>query len=377
MIKIMSFNKLFRYILSLPLLLTLFPTKTLAVVDNAYFSTITFSIGSLPTENLTYSSSKVVGEYTYNLLRDKNIDFLTNDSYRRRTYNHYERVSVPPYSEVDVAYYWYNNTPDTVNVEQIRLPLSKGNPSEGDLTNILYDIGFEQGETCSATLCREGKYLDIDGVGLISSDMYKDRKRGVVIETLTVLPSVEITKYEIQYSEKALSKITLYVQNRTADPLTGVWITYSGTSSVALDFQPNETRGLELYKRCDFVDGVVNCGTMRIHDWNSQEHCMGFGSSWDDYLNPDSISILNKIGDEWIVGAQTQPTLDTFCIERIPYVYTTEELIVSLEPEEPEVTQEEYWRDLLDIDILPITSYEFNKLDKYLTLLKPLRIDNL
>lgn len=373
----MSFNKLLRNIVTLLFITFLFPTNILAAVDSAYFSTITFSIGSLPTENLTYSSNKVVGEYTDNLLRDKNIDFLTSDSYRRRTYNHYERVSVPPYSEVDIGYYWYNNTPDTVDVETIRLPLSKGDPSEGDLTNILYDIGFEQGETCSNTLCRDGKYIDIDGVGLISSDMYKDRKRGVVIETLTVLPSVEITKYEIQYSIEHLSKITLYVQNSTGDSLSGIWINYSGVSNILLNFEPYESKVLEVYKRCELIDDHINCGSMRIHDWDSQEHCMAFGSSWDDYLDPDSISVLNKIGDEWIFGAQTQPTLDTFCIERIPYVFTTEELIVDIEPEEPEVTQEEYWRDLLDIDILPITSYRFRKLDRYLTLLKPLRIDNL
>jgi hypothetical protein len=104
---------------------------------------------------------------------------------------------------------------------------------------------------------------------------------------------------------------------------------------------------------------------------------MVYGSPWDGYVNPDSISVFNKIDDQWITGAKTQPSLESFCIQRLPYKYSTEELVVDFEPEEPEITQEEYWRDLLDIDVLPITSYKFDRLNKYLTLLKLLRVDNL
>jgi hypothetical protein len=46
-------------------------------------------------------------------------------------------------------------------------------------------------------------------------------------------------------------------------------------------------------------------------------------------------------------------------------------------PEEAEKTDEQYWQELLNIDILPITSYRLTNYERYITLLKPLIVDNL
>ncbi len=105
------------------------------------------------------------------------MDQLTDDGYRRRIYNKNQYIAVPPFSKIDIGYYWYNNTPDTVDVENIRIPMSRQIQDKGDATYILEDIGFEEGLTETATHYKGGKYLDVEGVGLISSDMYKDAKK--------------------------------------------------------------------------------------------------------------------------------------------------------------------------------------------------------
>ncbi len=351
--------------------------RTVYALDEGYYSTITFSINSIGKEGLDYNENQLQGEYTQNVVREKSMDFLTNDGYKRRIYNHYERVALPPYSKVDIGYYWFNNTPETLDVETIRIPFSRQVQNKGDVSKLLYDIGFQEGVTCTESICKGGRYLDVEGIGLVSSDIALSPREGVVIETVTIMPAIEITEYEIEYLSEYTSQITLHIKNNTDEYLTDVLINYNGPVGKELDFESYEEKILTVFKHCPLIDNQVNCGTMRIIDNNTKMRCMIYGSPWDGYINPDSFTVFNKINDQWIAGAKVQPSLETFCIQRIPYRYTTEEMIIDIEPEKPEITQEQYWKDLLDIDVLPITSFKFNKLDRFLTLLKPLRVDNL
>lgn len=345
-------------------------------LEEGFYSTISFSIGRVGGDGVEYKGSDIVGEYSYEVVREKTMDHLTNDGYKRRAYNHYERVALPPFSTVDVGYYWYNNTPETVDVETIRIPLSREIQSRGDATHFLYDIGFEEGVTCTDHICKGGKYLDIEGVGLLSSDMYEDAKEGIVVESLTIKLPVEITKYEIEYIDKYASKILLYVRNSTDQDLDNVWINYKGNVSKIIDLGGYQEVVLEVYKRCTLEEGSINCGTVKIIDRNTKTHCIMYGSPWGEYQTPDSITVFSKIGDKWISGAKIQPTVESFCIQRTPYSYTTEDMIAHIEPEE-EITSKEYWQGLLGIDVLPITSHRLSKFNRILTLLKPSIIDTL
>jgi hypothetical protein len=356
-------------------LLLLTPVEVYAL-DDGFYSTISLSIGSIGRERVDYKESDVVGQNTYNVVRENTMDNLTNDGYKRRVYNQYQRAALPPFSKIDIGYYWYNNTTEGVNVEAIRIPLSREIQSRGDATDILYDIGFEDGLTCTESICKGGKYVDFEGVGLLSSDMYKDPKKGIVIGSLTIKLPVEITKFEIEYLSEYTSKILIYVKNTTGQQLEDVWINYKGEVSKIVDLEGYQEVVLEVYKRCTLEENSINCGTVRIIDRNVKTHCIMYGSPWDSYQYQDSITVFNKIGGQWISGAQIQPTVESFCIQRIPYVYTTEEMVAYIEPQE-EVTTEQYWQELLDIDVLPITSYTFDKFDRLLTLLKPSRIDTL
>ncbi|MFA7682910.1 MAG: hypothetical protein WCX94_02065 [Candidatus Dojkabacteria bacterium] len=310
-------------------------------------------------------------------MRKKNIDDLTNDEYKSRIYNQYHYIAVPPYSEIDIGYYWYNNTPDTLNIETIRIPMSRQSQNRGDITNLVYDIGFQEGPTYTSNHGKGGKYLDVEGMGLVSSDMGQNAKKGIILETLTVKLPVEITQYEVEYLSEYDSRVLIHVRNATNQWLNNVWVNYKGDVSQIIDLEPYEEKVLETYKRCDLVDNELNCGTVRIIDNNTETECVLYGAPWGNYYQPDSITVFNKIGDSWFSGAQIQPEFESFCIQRTPYTYTTEEIIVKVEPEEPVVTKEQYWEQLLGINILPITSYRINNLERYLTLLKPLRIDTL
>lgn len=365
-------------ILIVNILLANFCTEAVCALDEGFYSTISLSIRSIGAENITYKTSQIVGEYSYNVIRNNSMDSLTNDGYKRRVYNLYERVALPPLSVVDIGYYWYNNTPNTVDVNTIRIPLSRQNQQMGDLTKLLYDSGFEVGVTCTENICRGGKYIDLEGVGLITSDMNQEAKNGIYLEQLTIKPPVLITRYEIKYYSEGMSQLKLYVQNTTEEYLKDVRINYRDASGMTVDLDSYEEKEVVVYKYCDLYENEVNCGQMKIIDNNTRTYCMAYGSHWDSYNNPDSIILFNKIGEQWMVGAQIQPTVESFCIQRIPYKYTTEDTVAYIEPEDPpSLSQEEYWKELLNIDILPITSYQFKKFNRYLSLLKPLGIDNL
>mgnify|MGYP001026168611 CR=1 FL=1 len=374
MVSIMSIKKVIKYLILL--FLISYPSKVLAL-EEGFYSTVSFTIGSIEKEGLEFDETKVVGEYSSNIVRQKTIEYFTEDEYRRRVYDLADKVFVPPFARVDVGYYWYNNTPETVDIEKIRLPLTREIQAKGDLSEILEELPFIQGVTCTETLCRSGKYIEVDGVGLLSSDMNMSPKKGVVIASYVVKPPVEITKYEIEYLDKYLSRVFLYIQNNTKEYLNFVRVNYKTVVDIILDFEPYEEKVLELYKRCDLEEDRINCGSMTIYNNNIKAECAIFGSPFDNYLVRDSISVLSRVGDQWVSGAQTQPKRESFCIQRIPYSYTTEDMIVYLEPEQPQQTQGEYWQELLNFDVLPITSYKINKFNRILTLLKPLGIDNL
>ncbi len=368
-----------KYILSIFLLLLFF--NPVFALDKGFYSTISLSLQPIEKEGLIYNEYDVIGQYTEDVVRENTMDFLTTDGYRQRLYNRLERVTVPPFTKVDIGYYWYNNTPESIEVEKVRIPLSREIQYRGDVTDILYDIGFQEGVTCTNDICRGGKYVEFDGPGLISSNMYQNARRGIVIGTLTVEPSVEITEYEITDFGGKYFKLKIYIQNNTDEYLKNVWINYKGSVSKIIELEAYEEKVLEdLYKECEYTDEYINCGKMKIYDNNTKAHCWVYGSSWNNYLRPDSISLFNKINNEWVLGAQTKPEVESFCIQRLPYRYWTEDMIVYKEPP-PEIETDQYWENLLDIDVLPITGIEIStskyKLNSFFRLLKPFRIDNL
>jgi hypothetical protein len=358
------------------LTILLFSSTPIVALEEGFYSTISFGVNSIGKEGLEYDESEVVGADSYEAIHSKSIVYLANNEYRRRLY-HYEDIALPPYSKIDVGYFWINNMPHEVDAETIRIPLSRELEENGDVSTLLYDIGFEKGETCTSQMCKEGKYLDVEGVGLLSSDMYKDPKNGVVIETLTVKPSVEITKYEIEYISEYVSRIKLYVKNSTDMDLVDVKINYKNSVDRVIDIAADEEVVTEVYKQCSLEVDKINCGSVKIIDNSRQRECIIYGSSYDNFDNPESITVFSKINGEWYSGSQIQPTIERFCIERLPYTYTTQDMVVDILPEEAEKTDEQYWQELLNIDILPITSYRLTNYERYITLLKPLIVDNL
>ena len=364
-----------KYILSIFLLL-LTSVNPIFALDEGFYSTISLSYQPIEKEELIFNEFEIVGEITEDVVRENTMDLLTTDGYRQRIYNKFERVSVPPFTKIDIGYYWYNNTPEIVNVEKVRIPLSREIQYRGDVTKLLYDIGFKEGVTCTNVICRGGKYVEFDGPGLISSNMYQNARKGIVLGTLTVKPSVEISKYEITDLGGKYFKLKIYVRNNTEEYLKNIWINYKGNVSKIIELQSYEEQVLEVYKECEYNEEYINCGKIRIYDNNTRAHCWVYGSSWDNYLRPDSISLFNRIDDEWVLGAQTKPEVESFCIQRIPYRYWTEDMVIYKEAP-PEIETHQYWENLLDIEVLPITKQDIYTSNSFSRLLKPLRIDNL
>ena len=357
------------------LLIAILSPECVFALDQKFYSTISFSIDELEEDKvrLYRTPYKIKGEFTKGILQNTSINDLTTNELETRIYNKYERVSVRPLSTIDIGYYWFNNTSQEIDIETIRIPLSRQITYRGDMTEMMYDIGFEEGKTCTDSICKGGKYLDVDGIGLVSPQT----ANGVVIETLTVQLPIEITEYQIEYMSEYTSKVTFTIKSNVSEYLDNVLINYSGSVDFSIDFESYQEFTVSVYKQCDLVGDEVNCGTMRIKDPNTKTRCMVYGSPWSEYTNPDSITVFNKVGEEWISGSRVQPDVESFCIQRLPYIYITEDMIGYIEIEEPEITDKEYWKDLLNINILPITSYRLKIFDKLLGLIKPDIVDNL
>ena len=355
--------------------------ESIWALDSKFYSTITLSISELGEERVqlypSHGPYEIVGEYTQDILRNLTIGDLTTNEFETRIYNKYERIAVRPLSKIDIGYYWFNNTAEGIDIETIRIPMTRQVSGRGDLPDIVYDIGFQTVKTCTSSICKGGKSLDVDGVGIVSPQSVDTLSTGVVLDTLTVKLPIEITEYQIEYMNEYTSKIIFKVKNNVNEYLTNVLINYTGSVDIPIDLEAYQEITVTVYKQCDLVGEEVHCGSMRIKDPNTKTHCMIYGSPWSGYNNPDSITVFNKISDEWISGSRVQPDRESFCIQRLPYIYITEDMIGYIEIEEPEITDEEYWRNLLNIDVLPITSYRFNMFDKFLGLIKPNIVDNL
>jgi hypothetical protein len=369
-------KKFFTIILLNLLVVFCLPIQIYAL-DEGFYSTISFVINTIDKEGLVYKITDVEGGYTYDSVFSKSIADITDSTYQTRTYGQLDKVALPSYAQINIGYYWYNNTPNTVNVESVRIPLSRQIVNRGDITPKIYDIGFGDEVTDADILRKGGKYLEVEGPGLIDSDIGQEPEHGVVLATLTVRPPIEITEYDIRYISEHISEVVMHVRNNTSRDINNIWLNFEKDESVILDFSPYEEKDIMVYKKCILNDTNVNCGGVRIINRGTSLDCALYGSVWDGYINPDSVSVFSKIDNLWRAGAILRPTFNSFCIERIPYKYTTPELIVEIEQSEPEITDQQYWEQLLGMNILPITSKSFNRLDKYLTLLKPSRIDNL
>ncbi len=350
-------------------------------LEEGFYSTISFTIGEVaPREEVSHEPTHIEGEYTSEVLsHTKILAHLTMDSHRSRIFDRLTMLALPPFSQVDIGYYWYNYTPDEVNVETIRIPLSREHIPRGDMTQLLYENPnqeFKWGITHSDGPSKGGKYVDIEGVGLVQSDIDTGMDTGVIIESFTTKPSVVLDKWEIEVLNERLSKVTLYVKNITGEYLQDIWINYKDSVCKSIDLEGYSGYKQGVYKKCVVSEDSVNCGTIKIIDRNTKAHCIAYGSDWDNYLKPDSISVWNKIEGEWTIGAQFQPGRESLCLRRLPYAYRTEELIAEYNPPEPPPTQEEYWKDILGLELLPITSYQ-SGMKSFLRLIKPLFTDNL
>lgn len=355
------------------LLFILISPNTVYALDEKFYSTISFSINELETERVQpyRTPNKISGEYTKDIISNTSIEDLTNDDLDSRIYNKYERVTVRPLSTVDVGYYWYNNTQDELDIDTIRIPLSRQTVYRGDITEVLPDLPFKWGITYAESLKKGGNYLDVEGIGLVSPNS----RGAVIIETFTVPVPIEITDYEIEYMNETMSKITFRVRSLVSQYLDNVLINYAGNIDIRINFTSYEEFTLTVYKECDLEGNKVNCGPMRIKDPNLKTACMIYGSTWSGYIHPDSITVFNNIGDSWIAGSGVQPDRGSFCITKLPYMYTTDDMIGYVD--HSEVSDDVYWKNLLDIDVLPITSYSENIFDRFLGLIKHNIVDNL
>ena len=208
--------------------------SSIFALEEGFYSTISFTINKLPDKNVTYDINQLRGDMTQETVRKRNIlDFTIGENFNRLSGINTD-VSVPPFSEIGIGYYWYNNTDQIVDVEKIRVPINLKAQDVGDQSDFFGEVNIFAGKTCAGDICREGKFLEIDGLGLVSPDIGQQPRNGVLIKSLEIVPTIEIYDWEIIPFEENIYKVKLYIRNNTQQVLRNMSINVDGLPSFVL-----------------------------------------------------------------------------------------------------------------------------------------------
>ena len=340
-----------KYFISL-ILLCVSPYIVYAQQD--FFHTTTYSIDRLPENTIEkpssveYDPNDVFGTYSTDL-NTIGIDDLVDTDYKRRIAYRYDRLSLPPYSTFDIYYYWNNTAQFERYVPVARILLSRSLFNKGDITNLAYSNmqqievgGWFTGTTCSdiegLQRCRYGKYLEVYNLWYL----FWKANEGLPAVNMTMMPPfvIEDREMDIVDGNRAILRVT--IKNTGPYYLSAVKYSHNGYEHTR-DFAKNESYtyeyeiGYEKYKNSyKFGFAVIDSPTI-------VSECVVTGGNWGEWGQVESISSYTLIDEQWIHSAQVQPGYESFCITRIPFKISTEEIIIT-----PDI-------DIFNINTLPIT----------------------
>jgi hypothetical protein len=341
-----------KYIISL-ILICISPCIVSAYQD--FFHTITFCIGEIPQSDITkplgveYDPNDVIGTYTADMSTVR-IDDLVDTDYKRRIAYMYDRVSLPPYSKIDVLYYWNNIAQSEKYVPVARILLSRSLFNKGDLTNLVHSNmrqievgGWFTGDTCSyidgVNKCRYGKYLESYQLWYL----FWKSQEGIPAAGLTMNPPFVLEKKEMEILDE--SRVILKIKVKNTGPYYLSSVKYSHEDfEYTRDFAKNESYTYEYEIGYEKYKNSYKFGFALIDSPTIVSECVVTGGNWDEWTQVESISSYSLIDNQWIHGAQVQPGYESFCITRIPFKMSTEEIIIT-----PDI-------DIFNLNTLPITS---------------------
>ena len=262
----------------------------------------------------------------------------------------YTSLDLPPFANASFIYWYLNEADHSVQIEKIKVFLSRYDSSLGDLRNVLFVNGhFEEIPTrvLFDIYPRAGIVKEYEGLGIVG----QGKGGSLILDSLFVKPSVYFSHWELSVSNKK-GYIRVYVKN-SSDYLERN-ITYSHQEySSTRDFLPNETY---VYEYEVDIEENSSVGFASIHNPNSRKECIGFGEHLEsNFIGESAIVVgVRKEGEILYpyVSSRLKPWGEAFCINRL--AHTVHSMVIRY-AEEEEVKGVES-TESIDIVSLPKTA---------------------
>lgn len=324
------------------------------VSQNNFYSTISYTLDDVLPEKIvtdtgvvTYNPSDIFASST-NALLHTDVSQLFQDSIRRRINSNGTYIALPPGSTVDVIYHYWNNSTHPIDIEEIKIAYTRGHIS---FIGYLTEFGSFNSEEYilnpvilnyfGKSFSRKGVFRKYPGLRDISSES----KGSLVVDSFRIKLPLEISNPVAERIENGV-KVTVLIKNVTNGVLNNVSFEHGDFKDV-FTLQPNQEKGLEYILFGDFYDG--NLGSFVLKDGNISRKCTVLGNNWYDNFSPESISVFSKRSDGgWVSGGSMGPSQESFCMQRNPYTFTSNnietekignEVVIADEQAEP-VTQQ-------------------------------------
>jgi hypothetical protein len=303
--------------------------------------------------NTTGDTSSNSFFHTTAITKDNNLeikDIETMLNVRRRYPGVHDSVGGEPGTKIYLWYMYSNETGHTVDIRSIAIPLSKTNGNISNLIDVNHDISYAELQIVYAgkKISRASKYLYYEGV----LDIPNEKKDIYIIDTWYIKDSLERNIQEIKV-ENDIIKIKVLLKNTTGEYWNNIVFKHYGYEN-SFNLQAGEEKLLEyeiLYTKQNTLNGF------EIYNPNTKMGCAILGSGINQWYSTQAITLFAKReNDIWIQGAYVQPSLESFCIQRLPYTIHSYSIKLSNEEETEEEKQEVLGVED-NLETLPKTGY--------------------
>lgn len=313
---------------------------------------------------ISYDTSLVEGVKTDDVWGNYTLEYLTENEYWQRKSKLLSEVSGPPGTQIDLLYYYLNNTGHNIEINKVLLPFSRGDSSLGNWMNVVMGttgvsyrdipISWEQ-----LVLSRKGLMKEYVGPGQMDSGI----GGSFIIDSFVIKDPINIEKIEV-LAEGQEIKGKIILRNFKNVDLEDIGVSHGSFSSTytipAMD-------AIEIEYS---LEGDDWGDMLTISNPNSPRECILYGNALSDWITTDAITALAFREDGgWVNGSYLKPEGEDFCITQIPYSVNISlrkpqiEEGEEVEEDTDEGSEEDSEEVLNDEPVVPIDSPDFNSDD--------------
>ncbi|MFA7628395.1 MAG: hypothetical protein WCY37_03230 [Candidatus Dojkabacteria bacterium] len=330
---------------------------------NSYRQTTGLSYAYLPESKnfskpgISYDSSLVEGVKTDDVWGNYTLESLTENSYWQRKMDLLSKVSGPPGTQIDLLYYYLNDTGHSIDVSKVLLPFSREDSILGNWMDVVMGVtGVSQRDISISweqlVLSRKGFMKEYVGPGKIDNGI----GGSLIMDSFVIKDPINIEKVEILAEGRSI-RVKVVLRNLKEEALENIGISHGGFSS---KYTIPATDMVEIGY---FLESNEWGDMLTISNPNLTRECILYGNSLSDWTTTDAITALAFREDGgWVNGSYLKPEGEDFCITQIPYSVN----ILLGKPEireEEEEMNDDYDRIVGQEDVVSVAPQDSNSND--------------